>query len=58
VTWAAATGAAVSKLVVCYDPDTTGGADTDIIPLTMFDFVHTPSGVDIVLNAGTFYRAQ
>ena len=58
VTWTAASGNAISKLLVCYDPDTTGGADSAIIPLTMFDFVQTPSGADIQMTGGTFFRAS
>lgn len=58
VTWAAATGNAISKIAVCVDTDTTAGTDANIIPLTMFDFVATPSGLDIVINAGTFFRAS
>lgn len=45
--WTAATGNAVSKLVVCYDPDTTGGTDADLVPLYAFDFAVTPAGGDI-----------
>lgn len=54
ITWTAASGNAVSKLVVCYDPDTTGGTDTDLVPLYFFDFVATPAGGDITFafNAG------
>lgn len=58
VTWSAATGNAISKILVCYDGDTTAGTDANIIPLTMFDFVASPSGLDIVLNSGAFYRAS
>lgn len=58
VTWSAASGNAISKLVVCYDGDTTGGTDSNIIPLTMFDFVQTPSGADIQMTGGTFFRAS
>jgi hypothetical protein len=58
VTWSAASGNAISKLLVCYDPDTTGGADSAIIPLTMFDFAQTPSGADIQMTGGTFFRAS
>jgi hypothetical protein len=58
VTWTAATGNAISKIAVCYDSDTTGGTDANIIPLTMFDFAVTPSGVDIQLTTGVFYRAS
>ena len=58
VTWTAASGNAISKILVCYDPDTTGGADSAIIPLTMFDAVVTPDGNDLVLNSGVFFRAS
>lgn len=60
VTWTAATGNAVGKLLICYDPDTTGGTDTDIIPLSAHDFVVVPSSVDIVatISVGGFARAQ
>lgn len=58
VTWAAATGNAISKIAVCYDADTTSGTDANIIPLTLFDFVQTPSGGDIQMTGGAFYRAS
>lgn len=58
VTWTAASGNAISKLLVCYDSDTTGGTDSSIIPLTMFDFSQTPSGADIQMTTGVFYRAS
>ncbi len=57
ITWTGATGNAISKLLVCYDPDTTGGTDANIIPLTMFDFAVTPSGTDVVATGGEFHRA-
>lgn len=57
VTWTNASGNAISKILVCYDPDTTGGTDSDIIPLTMFDFAQTPSGASIVMNGGDFFEA-
>jgi hypothetical protein len=58
VTWTAATGNAISKILVCYDSDTTAGTDANIIPLTMFDRAETPSGSDIVLSTGVFFRAS
>lgn len=58
VTWTAATGNAISKIVVAYDADTGAGTDANIIPLTMFDAVATPSGNDIQLTAGVFFRAS
>lgn len=57
VTWTAASGAAIVKLLVCYDSDTTGGTDANIIPLTCFDFAQTPSGADIQMTTGAFFRA-
>ena len=58
VTWTAATGNAISKILVCYDPDSTGGADSAIIPLCMFDCAVTPDGSDIQLTTGVFFRAS
>jgi hypothetical protein len=58
VTWAAASGNPISKIAVCYDSDTTGGTDANIIPLTLFDFAQTPSGADIQMTGGTFFRAS
>lgn len=58
VTWSGATGNAISKILVCYDSDTTAGTDSNIIPLTLFDFSQTPSGADIQMTSGVFYRAS
>lgn len=58
VTWTAASGNAISKIAVCYDADTGAGTDTNIIPLTMFDFAVTPSGADIQMTTGVFFRAS
>lgn len=49
-TWTSVTGNAFTDLLVCYDPDTTTGNDTTIIPLTYHDFVVTPNGGDITAN--------
>lgn len=57
VTWTAASGNAISKILVCYDADTGAGTDANIIPLTMFDFAQTPSGADITMQTGVFFRA-
>lgn len=59
-TWTAATGNAVSALVVCYDPDTTSGTDADLVPLSKHDFVVTPNGSDITATfpTGGFERAS
>lgn len=60
VTWTAASGNAVSKLVICYDSDTTGGTDANLIPLLLLDFVATPNGGDITyqVNAAGAYDAS
>lgn len=60
-TWSAiASGDGWSKLLICYDNDTTGGTDANIIPLTAHDFVVTPDGNDInaTINSAGFYRAS
>lgn len=61
-TWTSAGGAAnntLAKLLICYDPDTTGGSDSDIIPLTHHDFSATTDGNDLTaqIAAAGFYRA-
>lgn len=58
VTWTGATGNPISKIAVCYDNDTASGTDANIIPLTMFDFAMTPSGADITMTGGEFFRAN
>lgn len=57
VTWTAATGNAISKMLVCYDSDTTAGTDSNIVPVCMFDCVMTPDGTDFQLTGGAFLRA-
>lgn len=48
-----------SKILICYDNDTTAGTDSNIIPLTAHDFAVTPDGSDIVMqvDANGFFRA-
>lgn len=61
LTWTAATGNAISKLIVVYCPDgVTPGADSTFIPLTAHDFVVTPDGSDITaqIAAAGFFRAS
>jgi hypothetical protein len=57
VTWTGATGNAISKILVCYDSDTAAGTDSNIIPLTQFDFAITPDGSDVQMTTGEFFRA-
>ena len=61
-TWTAAGGTLDNTLVkalICYDSDTTGGTDANIIPLTHHDFTPTTDGSDLILqfDAAGFYRA-
>jgi hypothetical protein len=55
-----ATGGAWGKLLVCYDSDSTGGTDANIVPLTGHDFAVTPDGSDISaqIAASGFFRAS
>lgn len=57
-TWSNVTAGAVTDLIICYDSDTTGGTDSNIIPLTMHDFAITPDGSDVTVNAGDYIRAS
>lgn len=61
-TWSAvaASPGAWTDLIICYDSDTTGGTDANLIPLTLHDFSVTPDGSDIVAQvaAAGFYRAS
>lgn len=56
ITWTAASGNAISAIVICYKPD-TASADADIIPLTKHDFVSTPDGSDLTATITDFFRA-
>lgn len=56
-TYAAASGNAISAWAIGYDPDTTSGTDANIEFVGKFDKAVTPTGVDIVFNAGVFFRA-
>jgi hypothetical protein len=61
MTWTAvAAGSGWSKLLITYDNDTTGGTDTNLIPLTAHDFIITPDGSDITaqIAAAGFYQAS
>lgn len=59
-TWTAVSaGDGWNDLVIGYDNDTTAGTDSNIIPMTLHDFVVTPDGSDITVqfNAAGFFRA-
>lgn len=58
-TWTTPTvGQDTVGMLVCYDPDTTGGTDSAIVPLTYHDFAVTADGNDVVKTAGVFFRAS
>jgi len=61
-TFTSAGGASNNNLVkalVCYDSDTTGGTDANIIPIAHYDFVATTDGTNLILQWATagFFRA-
>ena len=56
-TWTGATGNAISKLLICFDNDTTSGTDANIVPMTLHDFAITPDGSDVTATISDFYRA-
>ncbi|MFM9589880.1 hypothetical protein ACKI1J_14845 [Streptomyces scabiei] len=58
VTWTAPTGNAVGAVVICYDPDATGGTDADLIPVTKADVAWTPDGNNFTLTIADFFRAS
>jgi hypothetical protein len=60
IVWTAATGNAISALVVVYDPDTTSPTDANMIPIAKLDAVATPAGGDITYQvaSGGFYKAS
>lgn len=62
-TWTSAGGATnntLTKCLICYDNDSTGGTDANIIPLCYYDFAATTDGNDLTaqINASGFYRAS
>lgn len=51
--WANAGGAlnnTMTKLLLCFDYDTTSGTDTDIVPIAAFDFAGTTDGATLTLQ--------
>lgn len=54
-----AAGDGWSKLLICYDGDTTAGTDSNIIPLCAYDCSVTPDGsiIQATISASGFFRA-
>lgn len=50
----------ITDLLLCYDPDSTGGADSAIIPIAQYDFPVEIDGSDVVaeVNASGAFRAS
>lgn len=62
-TWSSAGGATnntLTRAMICYDGDTTGGTDANIIPLCFYDFAYTTQDADFTLqvDASGFFRAS
>lgn len=60
-TWSAvaATGGAWGKLCLAYDPDTTTGTDSSLVPIAYYTFSVVPDGSDITaqLDPSGFIKA-
>lgn len=57
--WSPTTSEALTRIAPCYDPDTTGGTDADLVPLFVDDFaVTTPTSgtVGYTVAAAGFAR--
>lgn len=54
-----ATNNTLTKVIICYDDDSTGGNDTNLIPLTHHDFTPTTNGNDLIvqIDPNGYYRA-
>lgn len=59
--WSPTSAQALTRIVLCYDPDTTTGTDADLIPLFVDDFaLTTPTSgtVGYTVAASGFARAS
>lgn len=59
--WSPTSAQALGKILLCYDPDTTGGTDAQIVPVFADDFVMTtPTSGTITyqVNAAGWARAR
>lgn len=54
--WTAATGNALGALLIAYDPDTTTGTDSTLVPQTKHDFAVTPDGSDLTATVANYAR--
>lgn len=53
-------GNTLAKAVICYDPDTTSGTDSTVVPITAHDITLTTDGSSVTLTipSGGFARAS
>ena len=51
---------AIGDFVTNYDNDTTGGSDSNLVPMTLHDFPITPDGSDVIAQIASagFFRAS
>jgi hypothetical protein len=56
--WTTPSGNQIGALIICYDPDTTAGTDSTLVPLTKHDWVITPEGDSITATITNFDRAS
>lgn len=54
--WTALTGNAIGALLIAYDPDTTTGTDSTLVPITKHDWAITPDGSDVTATVANFLR--
>lgn len=55
-TWTAVTADAVTDLVICY-ASVASPTNAQLVPLEVMDFAITPSGSDVQMTGGVFFRA-
>lgn len=48
----------LTGLLICYDADSTGGTDSNIIPISHHDFAKTGDGSEVLVAAGNVIQAQ
>jgi len=61
ISWTVGSSQALGMLVICYDNDTTGGTDSNLIPLVMDDAVATTPAVGTLtyqVATSGFFRAS
>ncbi len=52
------TGNDAVALLIAYDPDTTGGSDSDLIPISSHTFNVTANNNTVTLNAGNYMQSS